>query len=99
VTVPPRPDQTWVPGSRGQEAWYRRKGAPGPWAARIPIGDGGRSHRCVRATVTHVERELNGELERRLGDGTLIHVSHAVGGDAHTSPGQLYSLVVLIERP
>jgi len=48
------------------------------------------------ATVTHMERELNGELERRLGGGT---VSHAVGGDAHTSTGQLYSVVVLIERP
>lgn len=51
------------------------------------------------ATVPHMERELNGELERRLGDGTVIHVSHAVGGDAHTSTGQLYSVVVLIERP
>jgi hypothetical protein len=51
------------------------------------------------ATVTHVERELNGELERRPGGGTVIHVSHAVGGDAHTSTGQLYSVVVLIERP
>ena len=60
LTVAPRPDQTWVPGSRGQE---------------------------------------NGELERRLGGGTVIHVSNAVGGDAHTSRGQLYSVVVLIERP
>jgi hypothetical protein len=51
------------------------------------------------ATVTHLERELNGELERRLGGGTVIHVSHAVGGDAHTNTGQLYSVVVLIERP
>ena len=42
------------------------------------------------ASVTHMERELNGELERRLGGGTVIHVSHAVGGDAHTSTGQLY---------
>ena len=45
-----------------------------------------------------MERELNGELERRLGGGTVIHVSHALGGDAHTSTGQLYSVVVLIER-
>jgi hypothetical protein len=51
------------------------------------------------ATLTHMERELNGELERRLGGGTVIHVSHAVGGDAHTSTGQLYSVMVLIERP
>ena len=36
------------------------------------------------ASVTHMERELNGELERRLGGGTVIHVSHAVGGDAST---------------
>jgi hypothetical protein len=51
------------------------------------------------ATVTQLERELNGELERRLGGETVIHVSHAVDGDAHTSTGQLYSVVVLIERP
>jgi hypothetical protein len=51
------------------------------------------------ATVTHMGGELNGELERRLGGGTVIHVSHAVGGDAHTSTGQLYSVVVLIEHP
>ena len=51
------------------------------------------------ASVDYMESELNGELGRRLGDGRIIHVSHAVTAGAKTDTGQLYSVVVLIERP
>ena len=51
------------------------------------------------ATVGHMERELNGELERRGRDVEVLKVSHAVTSSATTSTGQIYSVVVLFRSP